>query len=101
MGPTWGILIPAAILIARLRNKKGWWFALHQFLAVLSLVLVLVGAVLGRRLRHTHPPVTLAGKCHKFMGYTATILITSQVSIACATGSQNRCQLAHRLTACY
>ena len=82
MGPTWGVLIPAAVLMARLRNKKGWWFVAHQSLAILSLVLVLVGAVLGRRLREAHPPVTLAGKCHKFMGYTATSLITAQVSVS-------------------
>lgn len=79
MGTTWSILIPATVLMARLRNKKGWWFTLHQSLAVLSLVLVLVGAILGRRLQETHPPVTVAGKCHKFMGYTATSFITAQV----------------------
>lgn len=78
MGTTWSIIIPATILMARLRNKKGWWFTIHQSLAVLSLALVIVGAILGRRLRHTHPPVTVAGKCHKFMGYTATSFITAQ-----------------------
>ena len=80
MGNTWGLLIPTTILMARLRNKKGWWFQLHRALAVLSLVLVLVGVVLGRRLRLTHPPVTTAGKLHKFFGYTALTFICLQVS---------------------
>lgn len=79
MGSTWGMLIPAAILMARLRNKKGWWFQLHRALATASLVLVVVGAVLGRRLRLTHPPVTTAGTLHKFLGYTALTFICLQV----------------------
>ena len=79
MGSTWGMLIPAAILMARLRNKKGWWFKLHRALAVASLALVVIGAVLGRRLRLTHPPVTAAGTLHKFLGYTALTFICLQV----------------------
>ena len=79
MGSTWGMLIPLTILMARLRNKKGWWFQLHRALAVTSLVLVLVGAILGRRLRVTHPPVTIAGKLHKFLGHTAVTFISLQV----------------------
>ena len=79
MGSTWGLLIPAAILMARLRNKKGWWFQLHRALATASLFLVVIGAVLGRRLRLTHPPVTTAGKLHKLFGYTALTFICLQV----------------------
>ena len=79
MGSTWGLLIPAAILMARLRNKKGWWFQLHRALAIASLFLVVVGAILGRRLRVTHPPVTIAGKVHKLLGYTALTFICLQV----------------------
>ena len=80
MGSTWGLLIPITILMASLRHKQvGWWFHLHRALAALSLVLVLIGVVLGRRLRITHPPVTFAGKCHKVMGYTAASFICLQV----------------------
>ena len=79
MGSTWGLLIPAAILMARLRNKKGWWFHLHRALAIASLFLVVVGAILGHRLRLTHPPVSTAGKLHKLFGYTALIFICLQV----------------------
>ncbi|KAL3160652.1 hypothetical protein ABBQ32_010572 [Trebouxia sp. C0010 RCD-2024] len=78
MGSTWGMLVPAAILMARFRNKKGWWFQLHRALATASLVLVVVGAVLGRRLRLTHPPVTTAGTLHKLLGYTALTFICLQ-----------------------
>lgn len=79
MGSTWGLLIPAAILMARLRNKKGWWFQLHRALATASLFLVVLGAILGRRLRLTHPPVTTGGKLHKLFGYTALTFICLQV----------------------
>lgn len=79
MGSTWGLLIPAAILMARLRNKKGWWFQMHRALAIASLFLVVVGAILGRRLRVSHPPVTIAGKVHKVFGYTALTFICLQV----------------------
>ena len=80
MGNTWGVLIPLTILMATLRHKKqGWWFHLHRASAVLSLILVIVGVILGRRLRITHPPVTVAGKCHKIMGYAALSLICFQV----------------------
>lgn len=78
MGSTWGMLIPATILMARLRSKKGWWFQLHRALAIASLFLVVVGAVLGRRLRLTHPPVTTAGTLHKLLGYTALTFISLQ-----------------------
>ena len=80
MGNTWGMLIPMTILMARLRNKKGWWFQLHRALAVASLFWVIVGVVLGRRLRVSHPPVTTAGKFHKVFGYTALTFICLQVS---------------------
>lgn len=78
MGSTWALLIPAAILMARLRNTKGWWLRMHRALAVASLFLVVVGAILGRRLRITHPPVTTAGKLHKAFGYTALSFICVQ-----------------------
>ena len=81
MGNTWGMLIPLTILMARLRNKKGWWFQLHRALAVASLFWVVVGVILGLRLRITHPPVTTAGKLHKFFGYTALTFICLQVAI--------------------
>ena len=80
MGNTWGMLIPLTILMARLRNKKGWWFQLHRALAVASLFWVVVGVILGRRLRVSHPPVTTAGKVHKLFGYTALTFICLQVS---------------------
>lgn len=81
MGNTWGLLIPLTILMASLRHKrKGWWFQLHRALATLSLILVVIGVILGRRLRISHPPVTVAGKCHKVMGYSALAFIVVQVS---------------------
>lgn len=81
MGNTWGLLIPLTILMASLRHKKkGWWFQLHRALATLSLILVIIGVILGRRLRISHPPVTFAGKCHKVMGYSALAFIVVQVS---------------------
>ena len=79
MGPTWGVLIPATILMARLRHKKGLWFKLHQALAVLSLTSVVVGAFLGRQLSYSHPPVTLSAKVHKVLGYTVTSFVVAQV----------------------
>lgn len=79
MGNTWGLLIPLTILMASLRHKKkGWWFQLHRALAILSLILVIIGVILGRRLRISHPPVTFAGKCHKVMGYSALAFIVVQ-----------------------
>lgn len=81
MGSAWGLLIPTTVLMAALRHKKvGWWFQLHRALAALSLLLVIIGVFLGRRLRVTHPPVTTAGKLHKLMGYTALSFICLQVS---------------------
>lgn len=81
MGNTWGLLIPLTILMASLRHKKkGWWFQLHRALATLSLILVIIGVILGRQLRISHPPVTFAGKCHKVMGYSALAFIVIQVS---------------------
>lgn len=99
MGSTWGLLIPAAILMARLRNKKGWWFQLHRALAIASLFLVVVGTILGRRLRVSHPPVTTAGKLHKFFGYTAVTCICVQVwrSALCRCCP---CTLPHLLHIC-
>ena len=81
MGNTWGLLIPLTILIATLRHKKqGWWFHLHRPFEELSLVLVVSGAILGRRMRINHPPVTVAGKLHKVAGYTALSFICLQVA---------------------
>ena len=87
MGSTWALLIPAAILMARLRNTKGWWLRMHRALAVASLFLVVVGAILGRRLRITHPPVTTAGKLHKAFGYTALSFICVQVTTSTGDSS--------------
>lgn len=98
MGSTWGLLIPLTILMATLRHKKkGWWFQLHRALATLSLILVIIGAVLGRRLRITHPPVTVAGKCHKVMGYVALSFIVLQV---CEQTSALPCILDHNSVTC-
>ena len=101
MGNTWGLLIPLTILMASLRHKKkGWWFQLHRALATLSLILVIIGVILGRRLRISHPPVTFAGKCHKVMGYSALAFIVIQVSyqqhfasvhLACTYALQGMC----------
>lgn len=98
MGSTWGLLIPLTILMATLRHKKkGWWFQLHRALATLSLILVIIGAILGRRLRITHPPVTVAGKCHKVMGYVALSFIVLQV---CEQISAAPCVLDHNSITC-
>ncbi len=101
MGNAWGLLIPLTILMASLRHKKkGWWFQLHRALATLSLILVVIGVILGRRLRISHPPVTFAGKCHKVMGYSALAFIVIQVScqqhlvsvhLACTYSLQGMC----------
>ena len=82
MGPTWGILIPATILMARLRHKEGLWFKLHQALAVLSLVLVVLGAWLGRRLSQSHQTHARAAGIHSVLGYTTSSFMVAQVGNA-------------------